>query len=46
MVALDAAGKPMPVPRLLIETEEERADYEAAERVRHLAEQRATSNEQ
>jgi len=37
MVALDAVGKPMPVPRLLIETEEERADYEAAERVRDAA---------
>lgn len=37
MVALDAAGTPMPVPRLLIETEEERADYEAAKRVRDAA---------
>jgi len=45
MVALDAAGKPMPVPRLLIETEEERADYEAAERVRRAAKERAESNE-
>ncbi len=45
MVALDAAGKPMPVPQLLIETEEERADYEAAERVRHLAKQRVGSLE-
>jgi acyl-CoA hydrolase len=45
MVALDAAGKPMPVPRLLIETEEERADYEAAERVRQAAKQRVTSSQ-
>lgn len=37
MVALDAAGKPRPVPRVLIETEEERADYEVAERVRDAA---------
>ena len=45
MVALDAAGNPTPVPRLVIETEEERADYEAAERVRHAAKQRVLSNE-
>ncbi len=32
MVALDAAGNPTPVPQLSIETEEERADYEAAKR--------------
>jgi hypothetical protein len=37
MVALDAAGKPTPAPRLLIETEEERAVYEAAEHVRDAA---------
>jgi acyl-CoA hydrolase len=44
MVALDAAGKPTPVPRLLIETEDERADEEAAERVRQAAKQRAESS--
>lgn len=41
MVALDAAGKPTPVPRVLIETEEERADYEAAEHVRDAAVRRS-----
>jgi uncharacterized protein (TIGR00369 family) len=45
MVALDAAGRPTSVPRLSIETEEERAEYHAAERVRHAAKQRVTSNE-
>lgn len=29
MVALDEDGKPTPVPRLLLETEQEKADYEA-----------------
>jgi acyl-CoA hydrolase len=45
MVALDAAGKPTPVPRLLIETEDERADEEAAERVRQAAKQRVASSQ-
>lgn len=38
MVALDAAGRPTSVPRLSIETEEERAEY-------HAAKQRVTSDE-
>lgn len=37
MVALDAAGKPTPVPRLIVETKEERAEYEAAAQVREAA---------
>ena len=41
MVALDAAGKPTPVPRLIVETEEERADYEHAAHVREAAIQRS-----
>lgn len=45
MVALDTAGNPTPVPQLIIETEEERADYHAAERVRHAAKQRVLSAE-
>lgn len=32
MVALDQDGKPTPVPRLLLETEKEKADFAAGER--------------
>ena len=41
MVALDAAGKPTPVPQLLIETEEERADYRSGGTCSPGGEQRA-----
>jgi acyl-CoA hydrolase len=41
MVALDAAGKPTPVPRLEIETEEERTAHEQAVHVREAAIQRS-----
>ena len=37
MVALDAAGAPTSVPPLAVETEEERADYQAAAHVREAA---------
>jgi len=33
-VALDAAGRPTPVPRLLVESDEERAHWDEGERVR------------
>lgn len=39
-VALDAAGRPTPVPPLLVETEDEQAAHAAAEQMRHVAEER------
>lgn len=41
MVAFNAAGKLTPVPRLIVETKEERADYEQAVYVREVAIQRS-----
>jgi len=40
MVALDEAGKPMEVPKLIIETEAEHAEWEAGKRRHELREQR------
>ncbi len=40
MVALDSAHKPVEVPRLLLETDEDRAEWEAGERRRLLRQQR------
>lgn len=40
MVALDEAENPVPVPRLILETEEERAEFDAAQRRRELRRQR------
>ncbi len=44
MVALDEAGKPAPVPALVVETEEERAAYTAAVQVRRAALARAETS--
>ncbi len=40
MVALDEEGRPTPVPRLILSTDEERAEWEAAERRTLLRKQR------
>ncbi|HIR56258.1 MAG TPA: acyl-CoA thioesterase [Candidatus Gallacutalibacter pullicola] len=40
MVALDSAHKPIEVPRLILETDEDRAEWEAGERRRLLRRQR------
>ena len=40
MVAIDCKGKPTQVPDLLIETEEDRAEYEDAKRRKALRKQR------
>ncbi|HBY73016.1 MAG TPA: acyl-CoA thioesterase, partial [Lachnospiraceae bacterium] len=40
MVAIDTNGKPTEVPRLLIETESEKAEWEAGARRRALREER------
>ncbi|MBQ8514322.1 MAG: acyl-CoA thioesterase [Ruminococcus sp.] len=41
MVALDASEKPVEVPRLILETDEERAEWEAAEKRVKLRKQRS-----
>ena len=40
MVALDENDKPVPVPRLIIETEEEKAEWEGAKKRREIRKQR------
>lgn len=40
MVALDEHDKPVPVPKLIVETEEEKAEWEAAEKRREMRSQR------
>lgn len=40
MVALDENDKPVPVPRLILETEAEKAEWEAAEKRREMRSQR------
>jgi acyl-CoA hydrolase len=40
MVAIDCKGRPIEVPRLLPETEEEQREYEAAQRRKQLRKQR------
>lgn len=40
MVALDENDKPVPVPRLILETEMEKAEWEAAEKRREMRSQR------
>lgn len=40
MVALDENDKPVPVPKLIVETEEEKAEWEAAEKRREMRSQR------
>lgn len=44
MVALDAQEKPMPVPRLILETEEERAEWEAGVRRNALRKERRSQH--
>lgn len=44
MVALDEQEQPKPVPRLILETEEERAEYEAGKRRHELRRQRRKEN--
>ena len=44
MVALDEEGKPTPVPGLILETEEEKAEWEAAKRRAALRKQRRIEN--
>lgn len=40
MVALDENDKPVPVPKLILETESEKAEWEAAEKRREMRSQR------
>jgi len=40
MVAIDCKGQPKEVPELLLETEEQRAEYEAAQKRRQMRKQR------
>lgn len=40
MVALDENDKPIPVPKLIVETEEEKTEWEAAEKRREMRSQR------
>jgi acyl-CoA hydrolase len=40
MVALDANDKPMPVPKLILETEDEKAEWESAKKRREMRNQR------
>lgn len=40
MVALDENDKPVPVPRLIVETENEKAEWESAKKRREMREQR------
>ena len=44
LVAIDGAGRPAPVPRLILETQEERQEWEAGERRHALREQRRKEN--
>ena len=44
MVALDAGEQPLPVPRILPETDEEKAEYEAGRRRHALRKQRRAEN--
>ena len=44
LVAIDGEGRPAPVPRLLLETEEERQEWEAGERRHALRKQRREEN--
>ncbi len=41
MVAIDAAGKPQEVPELLVETEEEKREWETGKRIKELSKERA-----
>jgi acyl-CoA hydrolase len=40
MVALDESDKPVPVPQLILETEEEKAEWESAKKRREIRSQR------
>ena len=40
MVAIDENGKPVPVPGLIIETEEQKAEWNAAAKRKELRKQR------
>lgn len=42
MVALNDAGAPTPVPRVLLETEEDRAEYDAAQQIRRASLERTS----
>jgi len=44
LVAIDREGRPSPVPRLVLETDEERREWEAGERRHALREQRRREN--
>lgn len=46
MVALDADGKPAPVPTLLVETEQERSDWRHGEEIRETARLRRARHQQ